>query len=349
MSKTPIFVGALRDHAERLEELADGAPLPVITDAHIWRLHGKALEDLLPVDPIIVTRGEAAKSWTELETLLHALTARNHPRQRPVVAFGGGSVGDLAGLAASLYRRGCPVIQLPTTLLAQVDSAVGGKTAIDFAGRKNMVGTFHDPALVIADPVYLTTLDPRAFRAGIAEIVKYGVIGDAEFFAALERGMEALASANLDTCADAIRYCLAAKQYTVADDPRDQTGRRALLNFGHSFGHAIEAVAGLGELNHGEAVAVGMMLAARYSAAVGHCDPAIVERLGQLLARADLPLRLSEVGLAGKGERLLDPMRGDKKNRDDRVTLILLRAIGDAFVSPDVEPDRLAAFLRDAG
>lgn len=345
---TRIEIGSIADHAEAILSLGDGAPFPLVTDAHVSSLHGDALGGLLPVRPILVPRGEEAKQWPHLIALVADLAAINHPRSRPILALGGGSVGDLAGFAASIYRRGCPVIHLPTTLLAQVDSAVGGKTAIDAEGEKNLVGSFHPPALVVADPAFLATLDRRQLRAGIAEIAKYGAIGDPEFFAWTGANASALLAGDPKACARAARHCIAAKLACVEGDLRDLTGKRALLNFGHSFGHAIESLAGLGEVLHGEAVGLGMQLATRLSERLGIAPPGSVELMAEFLSRAELPRRLSDVGLGGRGEELLPFMLKDKKNSSDRATLILLRRVGEAFVT-EVETDVLRAFLREAG
>ncbi len=343
-----IMVGPLAVGLDQLAELADGRPLPLISDEYVFGLHGGGLRDRFDVRPLIVPRGETAKDWAVLGDLLERLAALNPDRSTPIIALGGGSVGDLAGLAAALFKRGCPIVHIPTTLLAQADSAIGGKTAIDFAGQKNLVGTFHPPAMVIADPAMLVTLDPRQLRAGLAEVIKYGVIDDPAFFAWCEANAGALLAGHLDRLGEAISHCIAAKTRIVAGDVTDRAGQRALLNFGHSFAHAIEAERGLGAVFHGEAVAAGMVLALRFSARLGHCEPAEAARLGALLSRSGLPVTLAEIGLEGRGARLMPHLARDKKNDRVGITLILARGIGQAFVQAGVPAEPLAAFLASA-
>lgn len=343
------LVGALGDHADDILSFAGSdAPLPCVTDAHIWSLHGCRLRDILPLDPIEVPRGEDAKSWTHLAGLIGEIARRNHLRGRPILALGGGAIGDLAGLAAALYRRGTPIIHIPTTLLAQVDSAVGGKTAIDAEGEKNLVGTFHAPSIVVADPSFLTTLDARQMRAGMAEIVKYGAIADADFFEWIGRHGRAVLAADAQACAEAAARCIKMKAQAVEGDVEDKSGQRALLNFGHTFGHAIENIAGLGTVLHGEAVAVGMLLAARFSAISGLSGRDVPERLDALLRHLELPATLDHVGLGGKADALFEPMLKDKKNEADGVTLILLEAIGKAVRAKDLPVGQLRDFLAAA-
>ena len=343
------LIGALGEHADDILALASGdAQLPCVTDEHIWSLHGSHIADILPLDPIFVPRGEEAKSWQHLAAVIGHIAARNHVRGRPLLALGGGAIGDLAGLAAALYRRGTPIIHLPTTLLAQVDSAVGGKTAIDAEGEKNLVGTFHAPTLVVADPAFLTTLDARQMRAGMAEIVKYGAIADADFFEWVGRHGRAVLAADPEACAEAAARCIAMKAAAVEGDVEDKTGHRALLNFGHTFGHAIESIAGLGTVLHGEAVAIGMLLAARFSASAGRCSKEVPERLDALLRHLDLPSRLDHVGLSGRAGALFEPMLKDKKNESDNITLILLERIGKAVRVTDTPRGQLRDFLAAA-
>lgn len=348
-SKTRIEVGSLSDHASAILEISGGEPLFCVSDPKIWSLHGDRIGDLLPIRSHLVPAGEEAKSWEHLQALVQALADANHPRHLPLLAIGGGSVGDLTGFAASIYRRGCPVIHVPTTLLAQVDSAVGGKTAIDAEGEKNIVGTFHLPSLVVADPSFLTTLDRRQMRAGLSEVIKYGAIGEPEFLAWVGSNVEAILAADPKACARAAKHCIAAKQAIVETDLLDLGGKRALLNFGHTFGHAIESVAGLGTVLHGEAVALGMMLATRLSERAGIAAPGSVELMAEILRAAELPTRLADIRLGGRGEELLPYMLKDKKNRSARPMLILLRCIGDAIATDEVEVDQLRAFLREAG
>ena len=341
-----VVVGPLAKAGRRLGDLARGRSVPVVTDERIWALHGAALSDLLQVEPIFVPEGEAAKSWGQLQRLIARFAELNLDRTSPVLAFGGGSVGDLTGLAASLFKRGCPVVHVPTTLLAQVDSAVGGKTAIDAEGQKNLVGTFHQPALVLADVALLDTLDERQLRAGYAEVVKYALIGHGVLFDWLEDHREAILSGDRTMREEAVSQCLMAKARLVEADPKDRTGLRALLNLGHSFGHAIESAAGLGTVLHGEAVAVGMALAFDFSVAFELCPADDAARVRRHLASASLPTTIGETGVDRTA--LLPLMGADKKNEGGRLRLVLTGGIGDAFLAPDVEPERLAGFLANA-
>lgn len=343
-----VVVGPIESAFDRIRDLARGTRPILVSDSRVFALHGAKLAEALGADPILIPEGEAAKDWTQLHALLSALSERGTTRSTPVVALGGGSVGDLAGLAASLFKRGCPIVHVPTTLLAQADSAIGGKTAIDAFGEKNLIGTFHQPSLVIADPAYLDTLDERQLRAGYAEIVKYGLIDDPAFFAWCEANGRGLLAGHPDLRNHALTSAIRAKARIVAGDVEDRTGKRALLNLGHSFGHAIEAEAGLGTVLHGEAVALGMSLAFRFSAEAGICPPADGEAVASHLAGFGLPTRLSDVGLAHRGARLAGWMARDKKNQPEKVALILARGIGRAFLEPSVDPRRLAQFLDEA-
>jgi 3-dehydroquinate synthase len=341
-----VVVGPLANARRRLGELTRGRPVPVVTDERIWTLHGAALGNLLPSEPIFVPEGEAAKCWEQLQRLVARFAELNLDRTSAVLAFGGGSVGDLTGLAASLFKRGCPVVHVPTTLLAQVDSAVGGKTAIDAEGQKNLVGTFHQPALVLADVALLDTLDGRQLRAGYAEVVKYALIGHQLLFDWLEEQRGAILSGDRTMREEAVSQCIMAKARLVEADPEDRTGLRALLNLGHTFGHAIESAAGLGTVLHGEAVAVGMALALDFSVELGLCPAEDAARVRRHLAAAALPTTLAETGVDRTA--LLPLMGADKKNEGGRLRLVLTRGIGDAFLAPDVEPERLAGFLASA-
>jgi 3-dehydroquinate synthase len=342
---TDVLVGPLAAAAPRLQALAKGRTLPLVTDERIWRLHGERISAILPVEPLFVPEGEEAKQWGPLQDLIAAFARLNIDRASPVLALGGGAVGDLTGLAAGLFKRGCPVVHLPTTLLAQADSAVGGKTAIDAEGQKNLLGLFHQPALVVADPAFLETLDPRQLASGYAEIVKYGLIDDAEFFGWCEANGAELLAGNLAARTLAVTHAITAKARFVEADVEDRNGTRALLNLGHSFGHAIEAAAGLGTVLHGEAVAVGCVLALRFSAEQGLCAGGDADRVAAHLASAGLPTTLGEVGLSGSGETLVALMAGDKKNEGGRLKLILARGIGQAFVADGVDVAAVRTFL----
>ena len=329
-----VLVGNLDLALDRIAELGDGRPVPLVTDARILALHGLKLAPVTHLPPILVPEGEAAKSWSALAAIVDALAERNIPRGTPIVAFGGGSIGDLTGLAASLFKRGCPVIHIPTTLLAQADSAIGGKTAIDAAGQKNVVGTFHHPALVVADPSLLDTLDQRQLRSGYAEIVKYGLIDDPDFFVWCEAHGAALVAGDRDARLHAITHCVRAKARIVAADPLDPGDQRALLNLGHSFAHAIENLAGIGRLLHGEAIAIGLVLAFRLSVRLGHCPEIDALRLATHLRSLGLPTGLDQIGLARSGSALVDQMRADKKNSARGFILVLSHGIGRATVAP---------------
>lgn len=339
-----VLVGDLSAALDRIVALADGQPLPLVTDSRVLALHGATLAPVALQPPILVPEGEAAKDWATLAAITDGLARRNIRRGTPVLAFGGGSVGDVTGLAAGLFKRGCPVIHIPTTLLAQADSAIGGKTAIDASGEKNLVGCFHMPALVVADPALLDTLDQRQLRSGYAEIVKYGLIDDPAFFAWCEDHAAALVAGDRDARHHAITNCVRAKARFVTADPYDRDGRRALLNLGHSFAHAIEAEAGIGRLLHGEAVAIGLVLAFRLSVRLGLCPEGDALRLAAHLRSLGLPTGLEQVGLARSGDALIERMRADKKNRSNQFNLILAHGIGRATVAP-VPVEALTALL----
>ncbi len=341
-----VLVGRLEDCRSRLLPLAGGKPLVVVSEPKVWGLHGPRLQAILPCDPILVPEGEAAKDWPHLQARIEAFTDRNLDRSAAVAAFGGGSVGDLAGLAAGLFKRGIPIIQLPTTLLAQADSAVGGKTAIDAFGQKNLVGMFHQPRLVIADISLLDTLDERQLRAGYAEIVKYGLIRHEALFEWLEGHGAALLAGQREYREEAVWQSIAAKGRSVEADVTDRNGIRALLNFGHTFAHAIESAAGLGTLLHGEAVATGMVLAFDLSAALGLCAHDDAARVRAHLQAAGLPVTIAETGV--NRADLLPLMRSDKKNAGGAVRLVLTRGIGDAFLSEGVDESVLGDFLETA-
>ena len=318
----------------------------LVSEPRLFALHGDRIATALGcAKPILVAEGEAAKDWAGLQQLIGEFAARNIGRSTPIVAFGGGSVGDLTGLAAALFKRGCPVVHIPTTLLAQADSAIGGKTAIDAHGEKNLVGTFHQPALVIVDPTLLDTLDQRQMRSGYAEIVKYGLIDDPAFFAWCEANGRGLIAGHRDLRNEAILTAIRAKARIVASDVDDHTGQRALLNLGHSFAHALESEVGIGKFLHGEAVALGIALCFLHCAELGLCPAADADRVVTHLAVVGLPTRLADVGLAGRGAALLGWMARDKKNLDSGLALVLTRGIGKAFLDPSVDPRRLAVFL----
>jgi len=339
-----VLVATLDEARSRLLDQARGQPLTVVTEPKVWSLHGERLGALLPCDPVFVPEGEEAKNWTHLQALIAAFAERNLDRTSAVAAFGGGSVGDLTGLAAGLFKRGLKVVHLPTTLLAQADSAVGGKTAIDVLDQKNLVGMFHQPALVVADVDLLATLDLRQLRAGYAEVVKYGLIADAELFHWLEGNGADLLAGNREHRENAVWQSVAAKARTVEADVSDRSGVRALLNLGHTFAHAIESAAGLGTVLHGEAVAIGMAKAFDLSAELGLCPRSDAERVQAHLSATGLPTTLAETAV--DRSRLLPLMRTDKKNEGGALRLVLVRGIGAAFLSDGVEEQALAGFLQ---
>ena len=329
-----------------LDELRGRLPpsTVLVSEPRVFALHGERVRALLGGEPpILLPEGEAAKQWDVLHALLAELAGRGASRSTAIVALGGGSVGDVAGLAASLFKRGCAIIHVPTTLLAQADSAVGGKTAIDAFGQKNLVGSFHQPALVVADPAFLDTLDLRQMRSGYAEVLKYGLIDDPAFFAWCEANGAALIAGDPAAREHAIATAITAKARLIAGDIEDRSGQRALLNLGHSFAHAIESEAGLGTLLHGEAVAIGLVLAFRFSASLGLCPPEDADQLAAHLANIGLPTSLADAAISGPA--LLKWIAHDKKNDGQALTLILARGIGQAFVARDVGPARLADFL----
>jgi 3-dehydroquinate synthase len=343
-----VMVGPVEAGVERILDLAKDATPVLVSEPRVFALHGTAIAEALRAQPILVAEGEAAKDWDQLHSLLADFARLNVSRGTPIVALGGGSVGDLAGLAASLFKRGCPVVHLPTTLLSQADSAIGGKTAIDAFGEKNLVGTFHQPALVVVDPAFLDTLDQRQMRSGYAEIVKYGLIDDPAFFVWCEANGRGVLAGHRDLREQAVTTAIKAKARIVAQDVEDRSGKRALLNLGHSFAHAIESEAGLGSILHGEAVALGMSLAFRFSSRLGHCPAADADRVAKHLANSELPVRLADAGLAGRGDQLVRWIRRDKKNADDKIALVLARGIGCAFLDQAADELRLAAFLSEA-
>ena len=338
-----IAIGTrLLDQAgEHLVPYARGGRIVAVSDENVWAAQGARLEASgLDIVPLLVPAGESSKSWAQLQALTDRLLGLGIERGDSILAFGGGMIGDLAGFAASILKRGCAYVQLPTSLLAQVDSSVGGKTAINADAGKNLIGAFHQPAAVLIDPSTLDTLPERELRAGYAEVVKYGLIGDPAFFAWCEAHGAGLLAGDEGARLHAIETCVRAKAAIVAEDELETTGRRALLNFGQTFGHAIEAESGFGML-HGEAVAIGMALAFRFSAERGLCDAQEADRVASHLEAAGLPSRLEWMS-AG---RLALRMAGDKKASGGRVAFVLTRGIGQAFIDKSVELGAVEAFL----
>ena len=327
----------------------------VVTDQTVADHHGERLAAALEsggvaVDMIVVPPGEETKSFAGLEDLCDRLLALGLDRGDVITAFGGGVVGDLAGFAASIYKRGIDFIQIPTTLLAHVDSSVGGKTAIDTPRGKNLIGAFHQPRLVLADLDVLVTLPQREVRAGYAEIIKYGLLGDLAFFEWLETHGRQVLALERAALAVAVARSVEMKAEIVAEDEKE-TGRRALLNLGHTFAHALEAETGYGAaLLHGEAVAAGCALAYRFSAALGLCSTTDAARAEAAIAAAGLPTRLEQVqGAPFHAERLAVHMAQDKKAEAGGVTFVLVRSLGEAFVAKGVDRSRLLSFLLSEG
>src|SRR5947208_1792475 len=342
--------GQLTSLGEKIAALRPGAKAAIVTDETVAPHHLAATEAALAAAGIgsasvTVPAGETSKSFAMLERVCEALIAARIERADVVLALGGGVIGDLAGLAAALVRRGLDYVQVPTTLLAQVDSSVGGKTAIDSVHGKNLIGAFHQPVLVVADTALLDTLPLRQFRAGYAEIVKYGLIGDAGFFAWLEANWRELFAGGAAR-EHAIAVSCRMKAAIVARDERE-TGERALLNLGHTFGHAFEAAAGFSDrLLHGEAIALGMALAFAFSAQRGLLPAAEAARAERHLAAVGLPVHLSAIaGGAPDADRLMELIAQDKKVKRGRLTFILARAVGASFVAPDVDAAEVRAFL----
>jgi 3-dehydroquinate synthase len=339
----PISIGTgLLGDTDSWAGLPRAAAAMVVTNDVVAPLYLEALRSALSphypqVHQVVLPDGEAHKDWATLNAIFDALLRHGCDRKTVLFALGGGVVGDMAGFAAACYMRGVPFVQVPTTLLAQVDSSVGGKTAINHPLGKNMIGAFHQPARVVCDLAVLDTLPPREFSAGLAEVIKYGPIADMEFLSWLERNLPALLARDRDALAHAVRRSCEIKAWVVGQDEREG-GVRAILNFGHTFGHAIEAGLGFGEWLHGEAVGCGMVMAAELSRRLGHVDAAFVERLTALLRAAGLPVRGPSLG----ADRYLELMRVDKKAEGGDIRFIVIEAPGRAVLRP--APD---AIVRD--
>ncbi|CAN5179581.1 3-dehydroquinate synthase [soil metagenome] len=347
--------GLLDRAADALRPYAGTRPFVVVTDETVakaqWpRLNAALEKGGISAEAIILPPGEGTKSWTHLEGLLDQLLAREVERSDHIIVLGGGVIGDLVGFAASILKRGCNFIQIPTTLLSQVDSSVGGKTAINARAGKNMIGAFHQPALVLIDPTVLDTLDPRELRAGYAEVVKYGLIGDAPFFDWCEAEGGRLLAGESDARTYAIEKSVAAKAAIVGEDERETSGRRALLNLGHTFGHALEAETGFSaRLLHGEGVAAGMALAFRFSAAQGLCSRVDADRVTAHLKAAGLPYDLASADIPASGAALVAHMLHDKKRTGGTLPFLLARGIGQTFLDKTVDMEAVARFLDTDG
>ncbi|MGX4768745.1 3-dehydroquinate synthase [Bradyrhizobium guangdongense] len=348
--------GVLSSLGERVAALRPGVRTAIVTDRTVAKYWLEPTEASLaaagiPTSRVVVEEGEISKTYAGLEKVSEALIAARIERNDLVIALGGGVVGDLAGFAAAILRRGVDFVQVPTSLLAQVDSSVGGKTGINSPQGKNLLGAFHQPVLVIADTAVLDTLSPRQFRAGYAEVAKYGVLGDEAFFTWLEKNHADIFKGG-SAREHAIATSCRAKAGVVSRDERE-TGERALLNLGHTFGHALEAATGFSDrLFHGEGVAIGMTLAAQFSARLGMIGEADAIRVERHLIEAGLPTRLQDIaGFAQEGladaDALMALMAQDKKVKRGKLTFILLEAVGRAVIARDVEPAPVRDFLKD--
>ncbi|MES2035344.1 MAG: 3-dehydroquinate synthase [Pseudomonadota bacterium] len=353
-----VVVGpGLIDRAgERIAPLLKTPRTVIVTDSNVGAHHGERLSVSLErvgvsVDIVTMPAGEESKSFEGLASLSDQLLDLELDRGDVIVAFGGGVVGDLAGFAAAIYKRGIDFVQVPTSLLAQVDSSVGGKTAIDTPRGKNLIGAFHQPRLVLADLDVLATLPAREIACGYAEVIKYGMLGDADFFTWLEAHSAKVLERELEALTHAVARSVEMKAEIVAEDEKEQ-GRRALLNLGHTFAHALEAETGFGdELKHGEAVGAGCALAFRFSAALGLCSDADAVRVERALQAVGLPTRFDDLpgGEAFNADRLIAHMGQDKKAEGGRLTFILARRIGEAFTARGVDPAPLRDFLISEG
>jgi 3-dehydroquinate synthase len=351
--------GLLSSIGRRVSELKPGAKVAIVTDENVARQYLAQAETALKeaaisVAHVTVPAGEGSKSVAGFERVCDALIEARIERGDLIMALGGGVVGDLAGFAAASVRRGLDFIQVPTSLLAQVDSSVGGKTGINSRHGKNLIGAFHQPRLVIADTALLDTLPPREFRAGYAEVAKHGLLGDAAYFSWLEANWQDVFSgvsprgANAAPREYAVLKSIQIKAAVVARDERE-TGERALLNLGHTFGHAFEAAAGFsGKLLHGEAVAIGIACAFEFSARLGLLPRQEAERAIRHIAAVGLPTHIRDVpAVKTNAGALMHLIAQDKKVKRGKLTFILLRGIGQSFVAPDVDPAQVRAFLEE--
>jgi 3-dehydroquinate synthase len=346
-----IGPGLIARAAGLIRERLGTARCVIVTDANVARYHLEALEAALAdglVASIVLPPGEKTKSFRQLEPLCEGLLESGLERGDLVVALGGGVIGDLAGFSAAILRRGVRFVQIPTSLLAQVDSSVGGKTGIDTVQGKNLIGAFHQPGLVLADTDALRTLPERELRAGYAEVAKYGLLGDEPFFAWLEQNHAKVFALEPQALTHAVETSVRAKAGIVGRDETEQ-GERALLNLGHTFGHAFEAWCGYSDrLLHGEAISIGMSIAFRFSARLGHCDEAAADRAAAHFAAVGLPTRIADIpGAKPDIDTLMKLMAQDKKVRQGKLTFILVRGIGEAFIARDVPADAVRSFLAD--
>ncbi len=336
-----------------LDRLQAKSVIPIITDEHVHQAHGAYLQGIIAAAQreahvIVLPAGEQTKNWHQLGLIVEELLSLNLGRKDPILAFGGGVVGDITGFAASMLKRGCPFIQIPTTLLAQVDSSVGGKTGINSPLGKNLIGAFHQPAHVLIDTTMLKTLPRRELQAGYAEIIKYGLIDDEPFFAWLEQHGPKILQLAPNITAEAIARSCQAKARIVAADETEQDAR-ALLNLGHSFGHALEAVNGYdGKLLHGEAVAIGMIAALRFSVGLGLAPSSDLTRVEHHVTQMGMRALVHEAVPEGvTAETLMAAMMQDKKNMAGQLVLILMRGIGQSFIDRKADAALVQKFWGD--
>jgi 3-dehydroquinate synthase len=343
-----IYIGSglLRQTAQHVQSSIAVTQVVAITDSNLKTTHAQLVTDNLAqagivCDLITIPAGEGSKSLRIVEQIWNEMLAVKADRQTVVIAVGGGVVGDLAGFVAATYARGIPLIQIPTTLLAQVDSSVGGKVGINLASAKNMAGAFWQPIRVLIDPLVLHTLPDREYQAGLAEVIKYGVIMDAEFFALLEDHVEEIHARDPGLLKTIISRCCQLKAQVVEQDERETTGLRAILNYGHTFCHAFETVTNYGRFLHGEAVAIGMMCAARLAESMGRIDQQLISRQAALLTACNLPLTVSDID----PEALLAAMQHDKKVEHGKLRFVLPTKMGHVELVDDVSLDLVRATL----
>jgi len=340
----PIFIGSgIVSDSALLARAITASQVLIVTNTTVKPLYLDKLRGALAAPSIcvhVMNDGEQYKTLETFAAIIDSLIDAGFHRDACLIALGGGVVGDIAGFAAACYQRGISYVQIPTTLLAQVDSSVGGKTAVNHPHAKNMIGAFYQPGAVLADTDTLATLPSRQFAAGLAEVIKHGLALDAEFFAWLEEHIDAVLGLDAEALRHIVRRSCELKSAIVAEDEHER-GRRALLNFGHTFGHALESIGNYERWLHGEAVAIGMVLATRTSIALGLLDPAVADRLEQLLARADLPTRAE--GLSS--DRVMEIMQLDKKASAQGLSLVLLNAIGAGVIAPAPDAGLLRGVL----
>lgn len=346
----PIFIGGnLLDNGNLITDYIKGSSAVIVSNTTVSPLYLEKIVATLRsanirYDSVILPDGEQHKTLQSMETIIDTLIDKRHDRKTTLIALGGGVIGDIGGFAAAVYQRGINFIQIPTTLLSQVDSSVGGKTGVNHPSGKNMIGAFYQPQCVIADTATLNTLNDRELSAGIAEVVKYGLIHDADFFNWLEQNMSSLLARDEQVLSQAILRSCEIKAEVVAIDEKE-SGIRAILNLGHTFGHAIESAMGYGNWLHGEAVATGMIMAADLSLRHGWIDKNVKQRAIKLLEQAHLPIQSPQEMTP---EQYMDIMAIDKKVDQGKIKLILLKAMGEAVISSDYDPGLLKETLNNA-